>query len=90
MLHHHENAMQGTTDGFLPDLRDPENCVDEPVVSQPLYLTPLINDNQLDKARTMSRVGFLGSIRDVPSYSGFLTVNPDLGSNIFFWFFPAM
>ncbi|CAN8002479.1 unnamed protein product [Ixodes pacificus] len=38
----------------------------------------------------MSRVGFLGLIRDVPSYSGFLTVNPDLGSNIFFWFFPAM
>ncbi|EEC13659.1 serine carboxypeptidase, putative, partial [Ixodes scapularis] len=57
---------------------------------EPLYLTPLIEKNQLDKARALSRVGTLGLVRDVPSYSGFLTVNPSLGSNIFFWFFPAM
>ncbi|CAN8012994.1 unnamed protein product, partial [Ixodes pacificus] len=57
---------------------------------EPLYLTPLIEKDQLDKARTLSRVGTLGLVWDVPSYSGFLTVNPSLGSNIFFWFFPAM
>ncbi|CAN7949005.1 unnamed protein product, partial [Ixodes hexagonus] len=57
---------------------------------QPLYLTPLIEKGQLDKAKAMSRVGSLGFVKDVPSYSGFLTVNPALGSNMFFWFFPAM
>ncbi|KAG0432408.1 hypothetical protein HPB47_020872 [Ixodes persulcatus] len=57
---------------------------------QPLFLTPLIDKKELDKARAQSRVGYLGSVKDVPSYSGFLTVNPNTGSNIFFWFFPAM
>lgn len=57
---------------------------------QPLFLTPLIDKKELDKARAQSRVGYLGFVKDVPSYSGFLTVNPNTGSNIFFWFFPAM
>lgn len=57
---------------------------------EPLYLTPLIKKGQLNKAKTMSRVGSLGSVKNVPSYSGFLTVNASFGSNLFFWFFPAM
>lgn len=59
-------------------------------VGQPLYLTPLIEKGQLDMAKSSSRVGSLGFVENLPSYSGFLTVNPNLGSNIFFWFFPAM
>lgn len=34
MLHHQEDAMHNVTDGFLPDLRDPGNDADEPVVSE--------------------------------------------------------
>ncbi|EEC19540.1 serine carboxypeptidase, putative, partial [Ixodes scapularis] len=60
---------------------DPEN--------QPLFLTPLIEAGRLDEAKSLSRVGSLGDVEDVPSYAGFLTVQPDMGSNMFFWFFPA-
>lgn len=55
----------------------------------PLFLTPLINAGQLSKAKSMSRVGYLGLVENLPSYSGYLTVNADWGSNLFFWFFPA-
>lgn len=51
-------------------------------------LTELIEDGNEDEARKMARVNeseFLGVI----SYSGFLTVNDDYDSNLFFWFFPA-
>ncbi|KAG0432599.1 hypothetical protein HPB47_020697 [Ixodes persulcatus] len=30
----------GASDGFLPDLRDTENCVDEPVVNTAVKLRP--------------------------------------------------
>lgn len=55
----------------------------------PLFLTPLINSGQLVRAKGLSRVGNLGTVKNVVSYSGFLTVNADLDSNLFFWFFPA-
>ncbi|CAN7997371.1 unnamed protein product, partial [Ixodes pacificus] len=58
---------------------DPEN--------QPLFLTPLIEAGRLDEAKSLSRVGSLGDVEDVPSYAGLLTVQPDMGSNMFFWFF---
>ncbi|XP_065285799.2 probable serine carboxypeptidase CPVL isoform X2 [Dermacentor albipictus] len=62
-------------------------------VGGPLFLTPLINAGSLDKARHLSRVGpLLGDAEATelfPSYAGFLTVNKELSSNIFFWFFPA-
>ncbi|EEC09868.1 reverse transcriptase, putative [Ixodes scapularis] len=57
--------------------------------TRPLYLTPLIEACRLDEAKSLSRVGSLGDVEDVPSYAGFLTVQPDMGSNMFFWFFPA-
>lgn len=57
--------------------------------SQPLFLTPLIEAGRLDEAKSLSRVGSLGPVEDVPSYAGFLTVQRDMGSNMFFWFFPA-
>ncbi|XP_054933162.2 probable serine carboxypeptidase CPVL [Dermacentor andersoni] len=58
-------------------------------VGDPLFLTPLIEAGQLEKARNLSRVGSLGAVQDFPGYSGFLTVNKQYGSNLFFWFFPA-
>lgn len=54
-----------------------------------MFLTPLIEAGQLEKAKSLSRVGSLGPVEDFPSYSGYLTVNKDLDSNLFFWFFPA-
>lgn len=58
-------------------------------VGDPLFLTPLIEAGRLDEAKALSRVGSLGDVEDVPSNAGFLTVNKQLGSNMFFWFFPA-
>ncbi|XP_065287705.1 probable serine carboxypeptidase CPVL isoform X1 [Dermacentor albipictus] len=58
-------------------------------VGDPLFLTPLIEAGQLEKARNLSRVGSLGAVPDFPGYSGFLTVNKQYGNNLFFWFFPA-
>uniref|UniRef100_A0A4D5RUF0 Carboxypeptidase n=1 Tax=Ixodes scapularis TaxID=6945 RepID=A0A4D5RUF0_IXOSC len=57
--------------------------------NQPLFLTPFIEDGRLEEAKTLSRVGSLGDVEDVASYAGFLTVNKDMGSNMFFWLFPA-
>lgn len=57
-------------------------------LGDPLVLTELIEEGNEDEARKMARVNeseFLGVI----SYSGFLTVNDDYDSNLFFWFFPA-
>lgn len=54
-----------------------------------MVLTELIEDGNEDEARKLARVNeseFLG----VVSYSGFLTVNDDYDSNLFFWFFPAV
>ncbi|KAL3242790.1 hypothetical protein MRX96_020956 [Rhipicephalus microplus] len=62
-------------------------------VGGPLFLTPLIDAGLLDKARQQSRVGrLLDDPKDAelfPSYAGFLTVDKEMSSNIFFWFFPA-
>lgn len=54
-----------------------------------MVLTEFIEDGNEDEARKLARVNeseFLG----VVSYSGFLTVNDDYDSNLFFWFFPAV
>ncbi|XP_075547617.1 putative serine carboxypeptidase CPVL [Dermacentor variabilis] len=59
-------------------------------VGEPLFLTPLIESGKYQEALHKSRVGKIGSVPDVLSYSGFITVNKELGSNLFFWFFPAM
>lgn len=57
-------------------------------LGDPLVLTPYLNDFDDAEARRLSRVNetiFL----DVVSYAGYLTVNEDYDSNLFFWFFPA-
>ena len=53
---------------------------------EPLFLTPLLKNGSIEKAVELSRVQGVGSM---PSYSGYLTVNENYGSNMFFWFFPA-
>lgn len=40
-------------------------------------------------ARSLSLVGDLPGA-NVKSYSGYLTVNKEYNSNLFFWFFPAV
>nr|CAD7194955.1 unnamed protein product [Timema douglasi] len=59
------------------------------VVGDPLYLTPLIQAGNLSEARDAARVGVLKEGVDVESYSGYLTVNQEYNSNLFFWFFPT-
>lgn len=57
---------------------------------QALFLTPLIKDGKLDEAKSKSKVGPLGADYEVPGYSGYITVNPQYNSNLFFWFVPSL
>src|SRR5690242_1523864 len=57
---------------------------------QPLFLTPHIESGHIDEARELSRVNGLPNAPNLTSYSGFLTVNKQYNSNMFFWYFPAM
>ncbi|KAL8558528.1 hypothetical protein ACOMHN_038852 [Nucella lapillus] len=55
---------------------------------QPLFLSPYLKRGEIKKAVELSQVtslpGWSGK-----SYSGYITVNDNLQSNTFFWFFPA-
>eukprot|EP01094_Clydonella_sp_ATCC50884_P023038 TRINITY_DN5418_c0_g1_i1.p1 TRINITY_DN5418_c0_g1~~TRINITY_DN5418_c0_g1_i1.p1 ORF type:complete len:482 (-),score=131.19 TRINITY_DN5418_c0_g1_i1:62-1435(-) len=51
--------------------------------SEPLFLTQYLSDPE--RGRALSSV----SLGNVTSYSGYVTVDEALGSNIFFWLFPA-
>ncbi|CAI6361187.1 unnamed protein product [Macrosiphum euphorbiae] len=53
-----------------------------------LYLTPLIQAGRIKEARAACNVKPPKAA--VESYSGYLTVDDKHGSNMFFWFFPAM
>lgn len=55
---------------------------------EPLYLTPVINSGDIQRARSLSRVK--PEIGGYESYSGFFTVNGSCASNLFFWFFPSL
>ncbi|XP_068614395.1 probable serine carboxypeptidase CPVL [Brachionichthys hirsutus] len=55
----------------------------------PLFLTPLVEKGAIDEAKKLSRVGELPGA-SVKSYAGYLTVNKQYNSNLFFWFFPAL
>ncbi len=61
-------------------------------VGDPLYLTPLLEAGDPDGAREAARVtdplpGFEAG--DWESYAGFVTVEAETDSHMFFWFFPA-
>ena len=52
-------------------------------------MTPLIKAGKIKEAQHAAKVELLG--QDVTSYSGYFTVGQEsCGSNLFFWFFPAM
>ncbi|XP_012229989.1 venom serine carboxypeptidase [Linepithema humile] len=55
----------------------------------PLFLTPLIENGKIEEARVKAIVSH-EEMYDVSSYAGYLTVNKEYNSNLFFWFFPAM
>ncbi|XP_046663001.1 venom serine carboxypeptidase-like [Homalodisca vitripennis] len=55
--------------------------------SSPLILTPYLDKNDIETARTLSKV--TPDIGGVTSYAGYFTVNKTCNSNLFMWFFPA-
>ncbi|KAL3211782.1 hypothetical protein MRX96_036259 [Rhipicephalus microplus] len=55
-----------------------------------LYLTPFIKAGKLEHAKSLSKVGRIGADKEVTSYAGYITVNPEFNSNLFFWFVPSM
>lgn len=57
-------------------------------LGDPLVLTPYLDNDDDAEARRLSRVNE-SEFLDVVSYAGYLTVNDDYDSNLFFWFFPA-
>ncbi|KAJ9586808.1 hypothetical protein L9F63_019594, partial [Diploptera punctata] len=58
-------------------------------VGKRLILTPYIESGKIEEARCLSAVSGDPFPSDIPSYSGFLTVNKTYNSNLYFWFFPA-
>ena len=54
---------------------------------EPLFLTPYLEQGKVDEARRLSAVELAPYKQQ--SFSGYLTVNKDFNSNMFFWFFPA-
>ena len=63
------------------------------IKSEPLYLTPYIESGNVEEGQEKALVlGLLDglSYEEQPeSYSGFLTVDKNYDSNMFFWFIPA-
>src|SRR5690606_16960062 len=68
---------------FTKDLKESQN-------DEPLFLTPLIDTGEIIKAKELAMVKNLDSIIERESYSGFITVDEEKKSNLFFWFFPAL
>ena len=56
-------------------------------VGEPLFLTPLIENGELEKAKNLSKLD--PNFSDIASYTGFFTVNKKYNSNLFFWYVPA-
>lgn len=59
-------------------------------VGKPLFLTPFLQNDEIEMAKNYSRVRALPGAENLESYSGYLTVNEDFKSNLFFWFFPSV
>lgn len=63
----------------------------EPITGDPgapLFLTPLIEQGKIKQAQTAAEVNFDG-FKKVKSYAGYLTVDKNFNSNLFFWYFPS-
>ena len=59
-------------------------------VGKPLFLTPFLQNDEIEMAKNYSRVRGLPGAENLESYSGYLTVNEEFNSNLFFWFFPSV
>ncbi|XP_054262082.1 venom serine carboxypeptidase-like [Macrosteles quadrilineatus] len=58
-----------------------------PGPNQPLYLTPYIESGRIYDARLLALVPPM--LEGLISFSGYLTVDKQYNSNLFFWFFPS-
>ncbi|XP_044734187.1 venom serine carboxypeptidase-like [Chrysoperla carnea] len=59
---------------------------------EPLYLTPLIEENNITEAKELAQVNLKQShaaLTDVESYSGLFVVNKEYNSSLFHWYFVA-
>ncbi|CAH2067359.1 unnamed protein product, partial [Iphiclides podalirius] len=56
---------------------------------EPLLLTPYIEEKRLVEARKAAFVDPGYTLPDVESYAGYLTVNKEYNSNLWFWYFPV-
>ena len=75
---------------LLSGASPPAEARDTADPGEPLFLTPLIEAGELQQARELSRVvGLPGAGANVTSHAGFLTVNKERNSNLFFWFFES-
>lgn len=78
----------GTVQCFInPYPRYKEYC-DSGDPGEPLYLTEYIDKGQCELAKNLSLVNH-DDMKWLTSYAGYLTVNQQYNSNMFFWFFPA-
>ncbi|XP_055919853.1 venom serine carboxypeptidase-like [Eupeodes corollae] len=55
---------------------------------EPLFLTPMIEANNITAARAAAEV-VDPTFKAAKSYAGYLTVDKQFNSNMFFWYFPA-
>ena len=60
---------------------------DEEEVGPTLFLTPYIESGRFEEAADAARVQSVMQTEE--SYSGFLTVNKEYNSSLFFWYFPS-
>ncbi|XP_053613730.1 venom serine carboxypeptidase-like [Plodia interpunctella] len=56
--------------------------------ASPLFLTPYIKNNTASEGRRLSSVD-QSQFLNVTSYSGYITVDEEYKSHLFFWFFPV-
>uniref|UniRef100_A0A0A9W3V6 Carboxypeptidase n=1 Tax=Lygus hesperus TaxID=30085 RepID=A0A0A9W3V6_LYGHE len=56
-------------------------------VGKPLYLSPYIESRRIAEGQAAALVPPI--LDNITSYAGFLTVNKQFNSNLFFWYFPA-
>lgn len=54
--------------------------------AEPLFLTPYIESGRIEEGQSLSQVKPF--LKGVNSHSGYLTVDKDFDSNLFFWYFP--
>lgn len=66
------------------------NTPEDTTVGDTLLLTPLINAGRLEEAISLCKVTALPADVEVPSHAGYITVNPEYQSNLFFWFVPSL